>query len=323
MSANKFILSIVVPVYNEEENIHILVDRLNLFRSGIQPNTVIEIILVDDHSSDKTPQLLKEVSLKYDYIKSIRLSKNSGSHVAILAGLSIAKGDCAVFLAGDLQDPPELIDKMLAKWREGNQIVWAVRGRRDGISVFERAFSKVFYFLFNKLSAVKYPPSGADFALLDRKVYINLLKSSGTKPSLGGLIAWLGYQSAAIEYVKEARRYGKSKWTLSKKINAFSDAFVSFSYVPLRLMSFTGITVAIVGFLYAMLVILIRLLSSTQIPGWTSLMIVVLIMGGTQMLMIGVIGEYLWRTLEESRKRPLFFIEDASDPELLQNERII
>jgi len=317
MPANNFILTVVIPIYNEEENITQLINRLNTFLSEIQTNTAAEVIFVDDHSTDNSSELLKNACLKYNHLITIRLSRNSGSHTAILAGLSIAKGDCAVFLAGDLQDPPELINEMLTKWYEGNHIVWAVRGKREGISIFEKLFSKLFYFLFNKLSSVKQPPTGADFALLDRKVYTNLLKSAGSKPSLGGLIAWLGYKSTTIEYIKEARKYGKSKWTLTKKINAFIDAFVSFSYIPLRLMSILGTIIAIVGFLYAILVIFIKLFSVTQIPGWTSLMIVVLIMGGVQMLMIGVLGEYLWRNLEESRKRPLFFIEDASDTNLL------
>lgn len=145
---------------------------------------------------------------------------------------------------------------------------------------------------------------------MDRKVINGIINSAGSKPSLGALIAWLGFKQSEITYIKKARKFGHSKWTLSKKLNAFADAFVGFSYVPMRLMSYLGFIVACVGFLYAMLVIALRIISGKQIEGWASLMVVVLTLGGIQMLMLGVLGEYLWRNLEESRKRPLFFIED-------------
>ena len=159
-------------------------------------------------------------------------------------------------------------------------------------------------------SDISLPPKGADFALLDRKVINSLLKSTGTKPSLGALISWLGFKQTEISYIKEARKFGKSSWTLTKKINALVDAFVGFSVLPLRVMSYLGFTFASLGFLYSLLLIVLKITSNKPIVGWTSIMVVVLILGGLQMLMIGVIGEYLWRNLEESRKRPLFLIED-------------
>ena len=301
-------LSIIIPIYNESENIPILIDRINNLISCINRET--EVLLIDDHSFDQTPVLLKEYCKKNQNFKYIRLSKNSGSHIAIIAGLQHCKGDIAVFLAADLQDPPELITEMLVKWQDNNDVVWAVRETRHGVSFVEKCFSRLFYMLFNISSDISLPPKGADFALLDRKVIDALLRSIGSKPSLGALIAWLGFKQTEILYTKELRKFGKSKWTLSKKINAFTDAFVGFSVLPLRAMSYIGFSIAFLGLLYSLFIVSLRFVSGQPIIGWTSIMVAVTILGGLQMLMLGVIGEYLWRNLEEARKRPLFLIED-------------
>ncbi|MEO6669104.1 MAG: glycosyltransferase family 2 protein [Ferruginibacter sp.] len=311
MSSNNKILSIVIPFFNEEQSVHELLLRLDAVVLKMAATIAVELILVDDHSSDKTPVMLKAFCQTKPYSKYLRLSKNSGSHIAIISGMSICSGDCAVFLASDLQDPPELIEKMLQFWNDGADVVWAVRKSVEGISISTSFFSKLFYRLVNSSSSVKLPPTGADFALLDRKVIKGLVASAGSNPSLGSLIAWLGFEQAQIDYVKEARKYGKSKWTLTKKLNAFVDAFVGFSFVPMRIMMYFGFTMATIGFIYAMVVICLRVISGQQIEGWASLMVVLLIIGGILMIMLGVLGEYLWRSLEESRKRPLFFIEDS------------
>ena len=303
-------LSIVIPVFNEEANIDLLIERLENFVNKIEINS--EIILVDDHSTDKTSELIQAHCEKISYLKYIRLSKNSGSHVAIIAGFQHATGDCATFLAGDLQDPPELIEKLLEQWLQGYKVVWAVREQRKGVSFFSKLLSALFYHLFNRFADIYYPPNGADFALLDRQVLQALLQTVGSKPSLGGLIVWLGFEQTEVPYIKEARKHGKSKWTLAKKLNAFADAFVGFSYAPLRLMSYSGFMFAFLGFIYAFVSIVLKLGWNAQIPGWTSLMVVILFLGGIQMLMLGVLGEYLWRNLEESRKRPLFIIEKSN-----------
>ncbi|HMB08133.1 MAG TPA: glycosyltransferase family 2 protein [Isosphaeraceae bacterium] len=301
-------LDLVIPVYNEEESLPALFGRLR----GLLDRLVdmrVGVIFVDDHSTDRTPELLRDACLQHENFTCLRLSRNSGSHIAVLAGLAHSWADCAVFLAADLQDPPELIPKMLELWRAGNHVVWAVRERREGISKTERSLSLVFYWLMNRFGQVTFPPTGADFALLDRQVIDALQAVSGAKPSIVGAIAWLGFRQAQIPYVKEARKFGRSKWDLRKRLEAFADAFVAFSYVPMRLMSYSGITMAILGVAYAGLIIILRLFARAPIQGWSSLMVVVLVLGGAQMTMLGVLGEYLWRTLEESRKRPLYFIE--------------
>jgi dolichol-phosphate mannosyltransferase len=270
----------------------------------------VEVLLVDDHSTDGSPALMHRLCAERDYLKFIRLSRNSGSHVAIIAGMKYCKGDAAVFLAADLQDPPELVEDMIVKWEEGYDVTWAVRAERRGVSRTSVFFSNMFYRLLNSTTDIHFPKKGADYALMDRKVVDGLVQSAGSKPSLGALISWLGFKQTEIPYVKEERKFGRSKWTLSKKLNAFADAFVGFSYLPMRFMSLVGFVAAFSGFSYALFVVVMRFLVGHPIEGWASLMVVTLIIGGLQMLMLGVLGEYLWRNLEESRKRPLFLIED-------------
>lgn len=302
-------LSIIIPCYNESKGLDLLLSRLQNLIQGLSNLVHVEVILVDDHSTDSTQNTIQNQLSTYPWLKAIRLSRNSGSHIAIIAGMQHCKGDAAVFLAADLQDPPELIHQMLNRWEEGYDVVWAVRTKRLKVSALSVWFSNTFYKLLNWSTEIKFPAKGADYALLDRKVIHGLVASTGSKPSLGMLIAWMGFNSTEIEYVKEDRKFGKSKWTLRKKLNAFADAFVGFSYLPMRFMTYTGFIASFIGFIYAIIVFVMRFLIGDPIPGYASLMIVVLIIGGLQMLMLGVLGEYLWRNLEESRKRPLYLIE--------------
>lgn len=307
------ILSIIIPVFNEEESLPHLTPRLDALVEQLQPNVTVEVWLVDDHSNDKTSQMLREICANNPHYNYIRLAANSGSHIAVVAGLQQSTGDCATILAADLQDPPELIPTMLDKWREGAHVVWAVRERREGISRMEEMTSNLFYHLLNSFSEVKLPPTGADFSLMDRVVIDALLDSVGANPSMGLEVARLGFNQVEIPYTKEERLYGVSKWNLRKKLNAFSDAFVTTSYMPLRLSSYIGLAVSAFGFIYAIMIIVFRLTDIVAVDGWAALMVVVLVFGGIQMIMLGVIGEYLWRTLEQSRKRPLYFIEERSE----------
>lgn len=308
-------LSIIIPVYNEEAVLPALWSRLCSFADSLTP-LVTEIILVDDHSTDRSPDLLKQFCQQDSRFHYARLAKNSGSHVAILAGLAQARSASAVFLAADLQDPPELILQMLDLWRAGNHVVWAVREERQGVSKIDLLLANTFYRLLNLLGEVNLPPRGSDFALLDRKAIDALLQSAGSDPSLGGEIARLGFAAAQVAYTKEHRVAGSSKWTLKKKLKAFADAFVSFSYAPLRAMSYLGMTCSFLGFAYALVVIVLRLTTRTPVQGWASLIVVVLVLGGIQMMMLGVLGEYLWRTLEAARHRPTYFIEETSDADI-------
>jgi glycosyltransferase involved in cell wall biosynthesis len=303
-------LSIVIPVFNEEAGIPTLVVRIKRIVKQIVPAKA-EVLFVDDHSTDNSPALLRAACKENEGYRYLRLSRNSGSHIAILAGLENSKGDCAVFIAADLQDPPELIPKMLELWRKEKHVVWAVRAHREGISWIGEFLARTFYRLLNRFGEVKLPPQGSDFALLDRIVIDGLVQSASASPSLSGEIARLGFSQAQIPYTKAERKIGRSKWSFGSKLGAFADAFVLFSYTPLRVMSYLGMICSLLGFLYALVVIFLRLYVGTPIEGWASLMVVVLLLGGIQMIMLGVLGEYLWRTLEETRRRPRYFIEDA------------
>lgn len=305
-------LSIVVPVFNEESAIPILLGRLTSFLERLVP-LKSEVILIDDHSSDRSPELLRDICRTDPRFRYARLAKNSGSHVAIMAGLAEARGECSVFLAADLQDPPELILQMLDLWRAGHHVVWAIREEREGVSRSDLFLANTFYRLLNLLGEVNLPPRGSDFALLDRKVIDALLQSAGSHPSVGGEIATLGFSSTQIKYKKEKRAAGTTKWTFKKKLKAFADAFVSFSYAPLRAMSFLGMLCSVLGFGYALVVLVLRLRARTPVQGWSSLIVVVLVLGGVQMMMLGVLGEYLWRTLEAARQRPNYFLEETSE----------
>jgi dolichol-phosphate mannosyltransferase len=313
MTIEEPLLSLVIPILNEQDSMRTLLDRVGSLLDQLRAPA--EVVFVDDHSNDGSPSMLREAVCLDPRFRYLRLSRNSGSHVAILAGIELARGRCVVFLAADLQDPPELIPQMLDLWRKGNHVVWAVRERREGISLSEKIFARAFYWLMNHFSEVSLPPQGADFALLDRRVIVALLASAGADPSIGADIASLGFRQAQLPYVKAARRFGRSKWNLRRRLRAVADAFVGHSFAPVRSMSYAGMLMATVGFFYAAVIVALRLTVGKAVEGWASLMVVTLVLGGTQMTMLGVLGEYLIRTLREARGRPRYFVEEYVTPE--------
>ena len=317
---NPVTLSVVIPVYNEGEGLHLLVKSLKATLGAL--DCTWELILVDDHSADNTPDVLRQICREPGF-RFYRLARNSGSHVAILAGLEHSVGECALFMAADLQDPPELIPQLLDLWREGYDTIWAVRAGREGVSAAERGFSNLFYWLLSRFGESSLPPDGSDFAAIDRRVIQGLSQSAGANLSLFGEIAKLGFRQTEVRYVKKARAYGSTKWNVRKKLKAFADAFVSFSFAPIRLMSYIGIGLSILGFLYAIVTIGRALLGLAPVQGWASLMVVVLIIGGFQMVMLGVLGEYLWRTYDESRRQPRYLLEDSSEEQPARRGRTL
>jgi dolichol-phosphate mannosyltransferase len=218
-------------------------------------------------------------------------------------------------LAADLQDPPETLPALLDRWRAGAQVVWAVRARREGETSGTVGFSRLYYFIMRRVVGIKeMPATGADFFLLDRKVLDAFHKFRESNVSIPALLTWMGFRQTTIAYDKQARLHGKSGWSMAKKLKMVVDSVTSFSFLPIRLMSIVGFIMAIVGFLYAGLVV-VNALSGRPPAGWASLMVVVLVVGGIQMLMMGVLGEYLWRTLDETRRRPQYLIEAKFDSE--------
>lgn len=302
------LLSIVVPAYNEAENLPRLYERicaLDWASIGLE----FELVVVDDHSTDRTPQVIDELAGRDGRVKALRFSRNFGSHAACTAGLEAARGAAAVVLAADLQDPPEIIPALAAEWRKGVGIVWAVRGEREGETWQTRFTARLFYVLIERLTRMNMPPNGADFFLLDRSVLEALRSIPERNTSLVAQIQWLGFSQSSLEYTKQARAAGHSKWTLAKRIKLAMDWIVGFSYFPIRFMSALGLFFACAGFLYALFLVVRRFVFVVPVEGWTSLISVVLIMSGVQMVMLGVLGEYLWRSFDASRQRPRFIIE--------------
>jgi glycosyltransferase involved in cell wall biosynthesis len=300
------LISVVIPIFNEKENLAILHSKLDEIAS--QSADEFEFIFIDDGSSDGSFSFLKDLSKEDSRVKVLSFSRNFGSHAACLAGLMYSNGDACTFLSADLQDPPELIHELINEWRSGREVVIGVREAEKDSGRF---FQKFYYKLVRKFALANMPENGTDVFLVDRKVVDAVISMGEKNTSIFGLILWSGFDQAVVSYRKRARQRGISKWTLAKKIKLFVDTFVSFSYVPVRVMSVLGIVIAFTGFIYALIVIAARLFYSAVIEGWTSLMVVLLLVSGVQMVMLGILGEYLWRNFDESRKRPPFIVKDS------------
>ena len=302
-------ISIITAFLNEEGNLLLFRERLGAVLSQIDADA--EIVLVDDHSHDRSAAIAKQWFGEDRRVKYVRLSRSSGSHAAYSAGLAHCSGDCALLLAADLQDPPETIPELLAKWREGYDVVWAARRGREGESFSTRLFSRLYYQLMRRIALPEMPAGGADFLLMDRRVIdaYNAIPEKHT--SFLAMILWMGFRQTVIEYVKQARHAGKSKWNFSKKLKLAMDSVVSFSYLPIRAMSLLGFLMAGGGILYAGLVVIGRLGGWIAAgTGFAALMTVLLVGQGAILMMLGVLGEYLWRTFDEARGRPRYIIED-------------
>jgi glycosyltransferase involved in cell wall biosynthesis len=300
-------LSIIVPVYFNAPTLPELHRKLSEAVEQLE-SVEAEMIFVDDGSGDNSFEVLSSLVEEDHRCKVLKLSRNHGSGIAVLAGLSACTGDCTALISADLQDPPSLIPEMYKYWRDGFSAVLAIRSSRED-PVSTKLFAAVFHRLMRRFAIKDYPAGGCDLALIDRRIIDALIKMQEKNSHLITQILWTGYQRKLIYYKREKRQHGKSRWTFSKKLKLFIDSFTAFSYFPLRLMSFMGFAIATLGFLYALLTILRRLLYGVTVEGWTSLMVVVLIVSGTMLIGIGIIGEYLWRVLEEVRKRPAFFVE--------------
>lgn len=301
------LLSVVTPVFNEAENLTIIYERFKAVFASVDVDW--EWIVVDDHSTDNSFQVILSIAKKDGRVKGIRFARNFGAHKAITCGLHHARGNCCIAMAADLQDPPESIPDLIAKWREGAQVVWAVRASREGEKKTTILFARIYYWLMRNVVGLREIPStGADFVLMDRIAVDAFNSFQESNVSILALINWMGFRQAAIPYDKKARIRGRSGWTLEKKLKLLIDSVTSFSYFPVRFMSYFGFLIAAIGFIYAIFLVFNAIIGH-PVQGWTSLMVVVLILGGIQILMMGVLGEYLWRSLDESRRRPRYLIE--------------
>lgn len=310
-SVRRFLLSVATPAYNEAKNLPIFYERLCRTMDAIDADW--EWLVVDDHSLDDTFQVISDIAKRDPRVRGLRFSRNFGAHIALACGLNMAKGQCVAALAADLQDPPETIQELLGHWIEGTPVVWAVRHERKGESWTTKGFSRFYHWLMRNVVGMKeLPATGADFFLLDRKVVDAFGRFSEANVSILALITWMGFKQVSIPYDKEARIHGRSGWNLRKKLKLVVDSVTSFSYVPIRFMSYLGFLIAFLGFVYAGVVIF-NALHGQPVQGWPSMIVVVLVLGGVQMSMMGVLGEYLWRALDEARRRPRYIVEATTD----------
>lgn len=305
-------LSVVTPCYNEKDNLPVLYEELKRVCGEI-PNLRWEWILVDDHSRDGSFGVFAQWAMDNPNLKAVRFSRNLGSHRALNCGIRLAEGDCTVVLAADMQDPPCTIPELLEKWSQGNQVVWAVRNERHGQGFLDGLLSRTYYLVMRKFGGLEQmPATGADFFLIDKRVMRTLALFQERNTTILGLLCSIGFRQTEILYDKRARLHGKSGWDLGKKLKLVVDSIVSFTFLPIRYMLNLGMVTGGMGFLYATW-ILFNYASGTPVQGWSSLMIVTLLLGGLQMVMLGILGEYLWRALEETRSRPLFLVEASTD----------
>ena len=300
-------LSIIIPVYYSEET---LMDCYNdLQESALSKLDSYEIILVDDGSGDNSYEVCKEIAGLDENVRVLKLSRNFGSHAACYAGLVACTGDCCTIKSADLQEPASLILDMHESWKQGNRVVLGVRaGREEGLS--SRAFARVYYMLVNRFVSKKMPKSGFDCYLLDRRV-IEALKLLDERNSAITLqILWSGFKTGIVDYTRLARQKGKSRWTLSKKVKLVLDSFVSFSAATIRFIEFLGLLFAVAACIWGSALIVLNLLGAIEVEGWTTLMVILLFSSGMIMLILGILGEYIWRILDVAQNRPVYFVED-------------
>lgn len=307
--SKKIKVSLIIPVYYNQDNLNPLYDDI-VKKLYPEKNIDWEIIFVNDGSKDNSYKVMKELASKDPRIKTLSLSRNFGSHAAILCGLAHCTGDCAVVKAADLQEPTELVIKMVNSWRDGNNVVLAVRdGREEAAS--QTFFANMYYWLVRKVALPTMPKSGFDVYLVDRKV-INVLKNlDETNSALTGQILWSGFKTDKVYYTRLERQIGKSRWTLKKKINLVKDTLFSFSSLPITMVSVTGVISCFGAMIWAIIVFISKLMNKITISGWTTLFIFNLFSFGIIMLTLGILGEYLWRTFDSSRNRPTYIVEDS------------
>jgi len=303
------LLSIVVPCYNEQEVIGETIRRLKQFCAEVDCLDV-ELIFVDDGSRDRTRVLLKEFASQDDRVKVIGFARNFGHQIAVTAGVDAARGDAVVLIDADLQDPPEVMHQMIAKWREGFDVVYGTRTERPGESAFKLATARAFYRLLNKLSDVPIPLDTGDFRLMSRDVVDTLRSMPERDRFVRGMVSWVGFRQVALPYRRAERFAGESKYPLKKMLRFATDGILSFSTKPLQLSVAMGMacaSFAMLGILYALV---LRLFTSIWVEGWTALMIAVLFIGGVQLISVGILGEYVGRIYSEIKRRPLYIVQE-------------
>ena len=309
MEPSRPTLSIVVPLYNEEGNVAPLFERIESVLEQLPESH--EIVIVNDGSTDATAERVREEMRRRKNVSLVNLSRNFGHQLAATAGIETAAGDAVILMDGDLQDPPELIAAFVAQWREGYDVVYAIRRSRKGESTFKLLTARLFYRIVRRLTKVDIPVDTGDFRLMSRRVVEALRRSTERHRFLRGLVSWVGFRQIGIPYDREVRHSGKTKYPFAKMLRFAVDGITSFSDAPLRFASYLGFCASLVAFVYALYVIISKLLNVNPLgytPGWASTIVAVLFLGGVQLIGIGILGEYLGRVYDEVKGRPIYII---------------
>lgn len=303
-------ISIVAPVYNEETVLHQLYQRIAAVMDEV--DEAWELVLVNDGSRDRSGEIIAELHELDERVKGVSFSRNFGFQEAVTAGLNYTSGDAIVLTDADLQDPPEVIPVMIQKWREGYDVVYGVREERHGETWFKKITAKLFYRIIHRITSVKIPLDTGDFRLMDRRVVDVIRGMPERNRFLRGMVPWVGFRQVGVHYVRQPRYAGESKFgTISKMLPFAINAITSFSYLPLQLAMYLGFTIAIMSGLAIFIVILVRLLTESQaLLGQATTLVVVLFLGGVQLISLGIIGEYLSRIYDEVKGRPLYLVAE-------------
>ncbi len=301
-------ISVIVPLYNEEEVIEESYRRLTAIMQSL--NEDYELILINDGSRDRTASLAAALCEKDRHVRLICFSRNFGHQIAITAGMDYAAGDAVVIIDADLQDPPELIPKMVEKWREGYHVVYGKRTRRQGETIFKKVTAKLFYRFLKRMTQVDIPTDTGDFRLIDRKVCDAMKKLGERNRYVRGLVSWVGFKQYALEYVRDERFAGETKYPLKKMLKLAMDGISSFSYKPLKLATLVGFVLSGLSFLYLLVVLIQKLCGFALVRGWASILAVQLFFNGVMLIMLGIIGSYIGRIYEEAKGRPLYIVQE-------------
>lgn len=306
MSGSLF--SVIVPMYNEEEVIGTTFERLKQVMDSLGER--YELIFVNDGSKDRSADIIKQLAEQHQEVVLIDFSRNFGHQIAITAGMDYARGDAIIIIDADLQDPPEVILQMIDKWRDGYEVVYGKRVKRKGETWFKKATAKIFYRMLRALTNVDIPADTGDFRLIDRKV-CDVLKGLKEKNRfVRGLVSWIGFRQTSVEFVREERFAGVTKYPLKRMLRFALDAITSFSYKPLKIASYIGFTISFFSFIYLVIVVYQRLFTNTTTAGWASIVAINLLFNGIILILLGVIGEYIGRIYDETKNRPLYIVRE-------------
>lgn len=311
-------VSIVIPVFNEEEVLPETYRRLTAVME--KTNQSYELLFVNDGSRDRSRTILEELVQKDRRVRAIHFSRNFGHQAAITAGMDYARGEAVIVIDADLQDPPEVIPEMLAKWQEGYEVVYGKRLKREGETFFKRLTASLFYRFLQRMTNVDIPLDTGDFRLLDRKVVevMRLLREKNR--FVRGLVSWVGFRQVALPYVREKRFAGETKYPLRKMLKLAWDGITSFSDKPLKIASYIGFLLSLVSFVYLLVILISKLLGKNTVPGWASLAVINLFFSGVILIILGVMGEYIGRIYDEAKNRPLYIVEKITDGSASEDE---